>query len=333
MSDLSPTLAFRTKRGTFSGPFLNEAQLTGLLRLYRDQVSPSSVEFPDLSPVIYSLHRLISDGVADQSRRLQGFIIQQQELEQERRLAKSYELLFGKWNYASSIVDQKKKADQWDKVVDKACDVLYDLREAMPIEKSINHWGEALAYKVQQIGRMYTEALLFIIYGRASYEPLSLVYDPRPRQYIHEIKAIISSYLDGENKVNLLLSAALHETKHYKKVGILAGFNTQTEADAFLFKKIKAINPVRISDPNSMMNLYMSDVQDAYSRTIRSECYTHSQWMVFCALWELHRQVSLLESLLDALEEQGAEPDSKASRETHEIITAVLQERFTLLDR
>ncbi|HGH3390501.1 TPA: hypothetical protein ACJIKU_000279 [Citrobacter freundii] len=333
MSDLSPTLAFRTKRGTFAGPFLNEAQLTGLLRLYRDQVSPSGVTFPDLSPVIYSLHRLISDGVADQSRRLQGFIIQQQELEQERQLAKSYELLFGYWNYASSIVDQKKKADQWDKVVDKACDVLYDLREAMPIEKSINKWGEALAYKVQQIGRMYIEALLFIIYGRASYEPLSLVYDPRPRRYIHEIKAIISSYLDDENKVNLLLSAALHETKHYKKVGILTGFNTQTEADAFLFKKIKAINPVRISDPNSMIDYYMPDVQDAYSRTIRSERYTHSQWMVLCALWGLHSQVSLLESLLDALEEQETEPDSKASSETHEIITAVLQERFSLLDR
>lgn len=75
MSDLSPTLAFRTKSGTFAGPFLNEAQLTGLLRLYRDQVSPTGVTFPDLSPVIYNLHRLISDGVEDQARRLKYVII------------------------------------------------------------------------------------------------------------------------------------------------------------------------------------------------------------------------------------------------------------------
>lgn len=333
MSDLSPTLAFRTKRGTFAGPFLNEAQLTGLLRLYRDQVSPSGATFPDLAPVIYSLDRLISDGVAEQSRLAQAFFSQQQVLEQERQLAKSYELLFGQWNYASSIVDPKKKADQWDKVVDNACGVLYDLREAMPLEKSISHWGKDLSYKIQQIGRMYTEALLFIIYGRASYEPLSLVNDPRPRQYICEIKEIISSYFDGENKANLLLSAALHKTTHYEKVGVLTGFNTQTEADAFLFKNIKAITPVRISDPNSMMDFYMPDVQDAYSRTIRSERYPDRQWMVVCALWDLHRRVRQLEYLLDALEEQEAEPDRKASCETQEIITAVLEERFTLLDR
>nr|WP_318379133.1 hypothetical protein [uncultured Enterobacter sp.] len=80
MSDLSPTLAFRTKKGTFAGPFLNEGQITGLLRLYRDQVSPEGVKFPDLSPAIYSLHHLISDGFADQARRIQGHIIQQQVL-------------------------------------------------------------------------------------------------------------------------------------------------------------------------------------------------------------------------------------------------------------
>lgn len=284
MSDLSPILAFRTKNGTFSGPFLNEAQLTGLLRLYREQVSPAGVTFPDLSPVIYSLHRLISDRVADQARHLQWFINQQQDLERARQLAKSYELLFDQWNYASSIVDQKKKADQWDKVVDKACDILYDLREAMPIEKSINRWGEALTYKVQHIGRMYTEALLFIIYGRASYEPLSLVNDPRLRKYIHEIKTIIRSYLDGQNKINLLLSAALHEKKYYEKVAILTGFNSQTEADAFLFNYIKTINPEPIYDPNSILLPRMSDVQEAYNQTIRSERYTHRQWMVLCAL-------------------------------------------------
>lgn len=54
---------------------------------------------------------------------------------------------------------------------------------------------------------------------------------------------------------------------------------------------------------------------------------------MLCALWELHSQVSQLESLLDALEEQDGEPDSKASSETYEIITAVLENRFTLLDR
>nr|WP_318379819.1 hypothetical protein [uncultured Enterobacter sp.] len=254
-------------------------------------------------------------------------------LEQERQLAKSYELLFGQWNYASSIVDQKKKEDQWDKVVDKACDVLYDLREAMPVEKLISHWHDALARKVEQTGLMYTEALLFIIYGRASYEPMSLVYDPRPRQYIREIKAIIASYFDGENKANLLLGAALHETEHYEKVGVLTGFNTRTEADAFLFQNIKAISPVRIPHPSAIMNLYMSDVQDAYSRTVRSERYTDRQWMVVCALWNLHRRVGRLESLLDALEEQESDSGNKTSGETHEIISAVLEGRVTLLDR
>lgn len=332
MSDLSPTLAFRTKSGTFAGPFLNEAQLTGLLRLYRNQVSPTGVTFPDLSPVIYNLHRLISDGVEDQARRLKFVIKQEQELERERQLAKSYELLFGQWNYASSIVDHNKKADQWDKVVDKACDVLYDLREAMPIEKSINRWDDDLAYKVQHIGRMYTEALLFIIYGRASYEPLTLVNDPRLRQYIFEIKTIIRSYLDGGNKVNLLLSAALHDRNYYEKVGILTGFNTQTEADAFLFNHIKAINSKLEYNPNSLIQIYSEDAQNAYSRTVRSESYTQRQWKVLCALWELHSKVSQLESLLDALEEQDAEPESKVSRETNEIITAVLENRFTLLD-
>lgn len=333
MSDLSPTLAFRTKKGTFAGPFLNEGQLTGLLRLYRDQISPAGEKFPDLSPAIYSLHQLISDGFDSYARRMQGHAIKQKELEQERQLAKSYELLFGQWNYASSIVDEKKKADQWDKVIDKACDVLYDLREAMPVQKLTSHWHDALAHKVQQIGFMYTEALLFIIYGRASYEPASLVNDYSLRKYIGEMKAIIASYFDGENKANLLLGAALHETEHYEKVGVMTGFNTRTEADSFLFQNIKAITPARITNPDDYCDNYSSDVQDAYSRTFRSERYTDRQWSVVCALWELHRRIGRLESLLDALEEQGSDPGNKTDGDTHEIISAVLEGQVNLLDR
>lgn len=332
MSDLIPTLAFRTKKGTLAGPFLNEDQINGLLRLYKEQVSPVVTKFPDLSPAIRSLHQLIQDGFDDQARRLQGYMNHQQVLEQGRQLAKSYELLFNQWNYASSIVDENKKEYQWDKVVDKACEILYDLREAMPVENSTSEWDDVLAHRIQQIGFMYTEALLFIIYGRASYEPLSLVYDPRLRQYIREIKAIIGSYFDGDNKNNLLLGAALHRNEHYEKVGVLTGFNTKIEADAYLFQNIKALTAKRIPDPAALMDYYMEDVHDAYSRTIRSERYTSRQWMVVCALWNLHRRVGRLESLLDALEEKEAEPASKPPYDTQEIITAVLDGKLTLLE-
>ncbi len=332
MSDLSPTLGFRTKKGTFAGPFLNEGQLANLLRLCRDQVSPAGTTFPDLSPVICSLHKLIQDGFDDQARLLQGYMLQQQLLEQERQLAKSYEMLFGKWSYASSIIDEKKKEYQWDKVVDQACDVLYDLREAMPVEKSTGKWNDDLARRVQQIGFMYTEALLFIIYGRASYEPMSLIYDTRPRKYLREMKAIIASYFDGDNKKNLLMSAALHKAENYKMVCELSGFNTQIEADAFLFRTIKAITPDLVPDPNALMTIFIdTDEQETYSRTVRSEQYSSRQWMVVCDLWKLHQRLGLLESLLDALEEDNS--GNKNSGDTSEILDAVLEGRVTLLSR
>lgn len=331
MSKSMPNLVYRRPNGTL-GPFLNEGQISGLLSLLKDQVAPAERSFPDLMPAIASLHKIITDGFEIQAQKLNLFIVKKEEEDLRRQLAKNYERLFNQWNYARSVEDPRKKESQWDKVVDQACDMLIDLREALPIEKDIDKWSESLADKVEQIGRMYTEALLFIIYGRAEYEPVSLLRDPRPRQYSGQIKDIITSFFDGENQTKLLLSAAFHQKKHYQKVANLSGLNTKLEADAFLFRNIQSITPVRIDDPNALFSHYMEDVQDAYSRTIRSERYHSQQWHMVCVLWELYRKVCRLEALIEALEKQESELDSNASAKAAEIISAVLDERVTLLD-
>lgn len=83
-------------------------------------------------------------------------------------------------------------------------------------------------------GRMYIEALLFIIYGRAAYEGSSLGRDPTLRKYCSQLKEKVKAEPAGENSVNLMLCAAFHLQKDYSIVWRLLGMQNQGEAEADL---------------------------------------------------------------------------------------------------
>lgn len=319
-------LGTRYRNGRF-GPHidLDDEMISGLIRLYQDQEDQERYRFPDLSPLIHVIHNQLETGFQNQQR----FLTQQANQEKQRELAEKYEILFDQWNTASSIENEEKKASHWKDVIDLARKVLIKLREEMPDHMSIKEWNSELAEKTEQTGRMYTEALLFIIYARASYEGTSLGRDPTLRKYCSQLKDKVKTQLAGKNRLNLMLCAAFHRQKDYSIVWRLLGMQNQGEADASLLEHIRGLKATRVEDPNSYYSGYSPHVQDAYRWNLQTPRYTDAQWDMLCVLWNIYDRVCRLEALLEELEKHGQKVDFTQTPETQEVMKQLLDQLHT----
>jgi len=312
--------------GQFSGPFISEEKLSAILKLIPAPESPKQYLFPDLFPLINFVNDQIGKGLKIHEEQHTRIMLQQQEKQQLEVLAGRYEDLFTQWNFASSVDDKSKQDQQWKEVIFQAGPVLRLLREAMPEQTPVSKWSYELLHKTEQTGRMYVETLLFYIYARAAYEPSSLARDPNLRRYCSELKEKVVAQLSGRNGELLLLSAAFHEESHYSKVWQLIGIEDKAGADALLINQIREEQACRIEDANALNSLYNPNVEDAYSRTIKTHRYPDRQWKMVCVLWHIYDRVSHLEALLDSLERHHESVDFTRTGETREKIDKYLQQ-------
>lgn len=319
-------LGTRHRNGEF-GPHidLDDERISSLIRLFQDKDDQDRYKFPDLSPLIHVINKQLEAGFQDQ----QKFLTQQANQEKERELAEKYEILFDVWNTASSIEQEDKKALHWNEVISLAREVLIRLREEMPDYVPVKEWNSKLAEKTEQTGRMYTEALLFIIYGRAAYESSSLGRDPTLRKYCSQLKEKVKSQLTGENQVNLMLCAAFHRQDNYSTVWRLLGMQNQGEADASVLNYIQGLPVSRVVNDHSVYSSYSSHVQDAYCRNLETPRYTDSQWDMLCVLWNIYDRVCRLEALLEGLEKHGQNVDFTQSPESQKFMKELLDQLHT----
>ncbi|MEN4691274.1 hypothetical protein [Pantoea agglomerans] len=316
----------RHSNGKF-GPHINldDERISGLIRLYQGKEDQDRYRFPDLSPLIHVIHNQLEAGFQNQQR----YLNQQINQEKNRELAEKYEILFDQWNTASSIENEEKKIPHWKDVISLAREVLIRLREEMPDHVPVKEWNLQLAEKTEQTGRMYTEALLFIIYGRAAYEGSTLGRDPTLRKYCSQLKEKVKTQLAGENRVNLMLCAAFHRQKDYSIVWRLLGMQNQDEANASLLDHIRELQATCVEDNNSYYRHYSSHVQDTYRRNLETPHYTDAQWDMLCVLWNIYDRVCRLEDLLEGLEKHGQKVDFTQTPETHEVMKQLLDQLHT----
>lgn len=319
-------LGMRHRNGRF-GPHidLDDERISGLIRLYKDKEDQERYRFPDLSPLIHVIHNQLEAGFQNQ----QQFLTQQANQEKKRELAEKYEILFDQWNTASSIENEEKKAPHWKDVISLAREVLIRLREEMPDYVPVKEWNTELAEKTEQTGRMYTEALLFIIYARAAYEGSSLGHDPTLRKYCSQLKEKVKDQLSGKNQVDLMLCAAFHRKKDYSIVWRLLGMQNQGEADASLLEHIRGLRATRVEDNNSYYSGFSSHVQDSYRRDLETPRYTDAQWDMLCVLWNIYDRVCRLEALLEGLEKHGQKVDFTQTPEAHEVMKQLIDQLHT----
>lgn len=319
MTKATVFLGTRLPDGTM-GPHLDDEQITQLFRLYPDKKSSGHYLFPDLSLMIHHINGQIQGEIRTQQEQTRRMLIAQQVQQLERELAEEYEIIFDQWNCASSLENEEKKDQQWDKVVDMARPILIHLREAWPKTKPVAEWDDALAGTIEQTGRMYIEVLLFIICARAAYEPESLGRDPTLQKYCQQLKKLVSAHLEENNADHLMLSAAFDSsrTSEYNTLHILNGNRGPLNPDACLAAYVRKVTPQRLQEDNQLWSMYNHYAVEDSRREVISTRYPDRHWHIVTILWGIYSRVEQLEKLLAALIEHGSKVDFRCTDEVRE---------------
>jgi len=306
---MSAFIGFRDDITKLYGPQYDEKQVADLFTLLSPlmkELRPAYV-FPDLTPVVRHIDTLIRNQFA--------------ELRNDE-LAHRYTLLFNQWTDASTISNpENRRRDFWD-VAKEAPDLIIRLQGVFPARESMEKWTPALIAEVESKGRMYAEALLFLITSRAWYDGESLARNTTIPGYCEWLRVWIKSWLRPGRKESreLLLSAALYRTEDYPALQALIEGNIPDSADTYLAEVVRDQRQTYQTGREPLLHIYHRGGPGepaAMERKLKSVEFPDMYWHMVRTLHTVLYRVDQLQALLQALADQQGQVDFSLNDDVH----------------
>lgn len=313
MSGAHIFIGTRTDKGRY-GSQSKDMALTDLVTL----LAPVATQYviPDLTPLVLRFNAQIQEHLAAQANE-----------QRDTQLMQDYDALFNAWRRAATYENSERRSRAWENVIDKAEDFLQVLKPTFPPKVYEENWKSPLISKIEHTGRVYTEALLFIITARAALEPKTLYSDATLRDYCHWLRDWVKAYLTQDDHYSLLLNAALCRQDGYPAVQVLGPAAAPQSADAFLAERIRAQKDQYVDNTPRLGSGYWrhEPKAKATNRTlVGKEFYDHHWRMVF-TLRDLLYRAERIEAFLTELEQHGADVVFDHQGDITETVKALLK--------
>ncbi|WDF99824.1 hypothetical protein PSR30_04440 [Pectobacterium carotovorum subsp. carotovorum] len=315
MTIYSYFIGTRVDQGKF-GPQSQDMSLSDLVGLLRPDTGTIPYVYPDLTPLVLHVNEQIQAAFDERFAQLH-----------ERERMQNYNSLFNAWSRAATYEDNERRGRMWENVVDKAEAFLQALQPAFPQRKPEKDWNHDSHQPIIYAGRMYTEALLFIITARAAVEPQTLYRDVSLRGYCDWLRCWVKAYLSEEDRTRLLLDASLRQQERYLAVRVLGPDAIPALPDTFLADHVRKRASTHIDRAD-----YLDDFErpfDTWAKAAYRELfaleYADFHWQMVYTLRDVLYRAERLEAFITDLEEKGNSVAFDQQRNTTETVQALLR--------
>ncbi|AZS59321.1 hypothetical protein C5E18_24715 (plasmid) [Pectobacterium parmentieri] len=309
----------RVEEGRY-GPQSPDMSLSDLLGLFRSPTDTTQYVFPDLTPLVRCIHGQIMDAFA---------------AHHEQQRMQNYNTLFNAWARAASYEDKDLRSNDWHMVIDKAEDFLValQLEQVFPYPKPEKDWDFPLVERIAGAGRLYTEALLFIITARAAREPHTLSRDITLRGYCQWLRDWVKAYLNERDRTRLLLDASLRQPESYPAVRAISPNFIPASPDAFLAAHVRAQKeqPLELWQYRDDFPNILETAATATVRELHALNYKEHHWQMIYTLRDVIHRVERIEAFLTDLEEKGDSVAFDQQGNTTETVQALLRGDYSPL--